>query len=56
MSARRQSITNSAKKVYVDKGNIGEVASLHVENMANAKQITAEDLDEVIMSRITFTE
>ena len=61
MSTRRQSLSNSAKKVYIDKnplagGNLGESATLHVENMANAKPITAEELEEIIMSRILFTE
>lgn len=61
MSARRQSLSNSAKKVYIDRnpltgGNLGEAATLHVENMANAKQITAEELEDVIMSPIQFTE
>lgn len=61
MSTRRQSLSSSAKKVYIDKnplagGNVGEAATLHVENMANAKQITSEELEEVILSRICFTE
>ena len=56
MHARRTSLSNSGKKVYLDKNNISEATEIHVENIADAKKITSEQLEDEIMSELRFTE
>ena len=58
---RRDSLTNSAKKVYIDNnplsgGTLSDAATIHVENIANAKPISSEDLEDIILEGIRFTE
>jgi len=56
MHSRRTSLSNSGKKVYLDKNNISEATEIHVENIADAKKITSEQLEDEIMSELRFTE
>jgi hypothetical protein len=50
-------LSNSAKKVYIDKNSIvGEAAEIRVENMTDAKPITSEELEDMVLGPIRFTE
>ena len=58
--SRRVSLSNSAKKVFMDRnqleGELNNMATIHVENIVDAKQISPEELEDVILSSLRFTE
>lgn len=62
MSAkRRDSLTHSAKKVYIDNnplsgGSLSGTTTIHVENIVDAKPISGEDLIEIVLEPLKFTE
>lgn len=56
MNARRNSLSNSAKKVFIDKNSISEATEIRVENIADARPITKEELEDNILSTLRFTE
>jgi hypothetical protein len=49
-------MSNSAKKVYLDKNSICEGAAIHVENTSDAKAITPDELEDVFLGPMRFTE
>eukprot|EP01032_Pedospumella_encystans_P009942 gene9942-11658_t len=62
MSAkRRDSLTHSAKKVYIDNnplsgGSLSGTTTIHVENIVDAKPISGEDLIEIVLEPLKFTD
>lgn len=49
-------MSNSAKKIYVDKSSISEAQDLHVEIISDAKPITSDELESVFLSPMRSIE
>lgn len=56
MLTRRNSLSNSAKKIYLDKNSISEAQELHVENISDAKPITSDELENVFLTPMRSIE